>query len=195
MSSSNDKNIAKLLKEIEKRDLSILVLLQIEDVSELEQKIENSFISEVISFFSNEYRFKNIYALGDSKFALLGDFDAFIKTNLSIEKHLELLVERVKKSDLSLDITISYSVGKYMLYEDSLAGLKEAIKARKKINFSNDSSTIDRKKIKEKELLDLTGKNKYGLKTYRFFGISKNGSITKVIDFPILDFFKFVFKS
>jgi len=201
---SNSKELAQLLKQIEQSELSILVLLQIDDFEvykrldnpELIQSIEKNFISEIASFFPTEYKFEYIYSLGSLRFAFLGDFDGFAKTNLNIQEYLKLFIKKVKNSDLNLDITISYSLGNYMLYEDSLEGLKEAIGEKQKIRFSNDDSTINIKKIKEKEFLQrLIDENRYSLKPYYFFSISKTGAVKKVTNFPILDFFKFVFKS
>ena len=144
-----------LFEQIEENNLSILVLVQIDDFNMFEKfynvlivdQIEKHFAYNLLTYLPKKYNFKNVYSLGNGSFALLSDFDSFNDTKINIQEYLQLFVENVKNSNLEfedmefdLNITISYTTGKYMLYEDAKEGLENALRDKIKVNFSNDSS-------------------------------------------------------
>jgi len=157
----DDKKI--LFEQIEQNDLSILVLLQIDEFHMLEKfynvtivdQVEKYFAYNLAPYLPPEYLFENIYSLGNGSFALLTEFDAFDNTKINIQDYLHTFVNNVKESCLELDdmefdlnITVSYAIGKYMLYEDTKEGLENALREKNKVNFSNDSSIIASKEAK-----------------------------------------------
>lgn len=144
-----------LLNKIELNNLSLLILVQIEEFDILDKfynilkvdQIEKTFASNLLAYLPDNYVFEDVYALGDGRYALLTDYFAFEKLNMKIHDYLEIFVKNVTESILEIDgieydlnIIISYSCGKYSLYEDARAGLEEAISKNKVINYSNDSS-------------------------------------------------------
>ncbi|RXJ81934.1 EAL domain-containing protein [Arcobacter sp. F2176] len=144
-----------LLNKIELNNLSLLILVQIEEFDILDKfynilkvdQIEKTFASNLLAYLPDNYVFEDVYALGDGRYALLTDYFAFEKLNMKIHDYLEIFVKNVTESVLEIDgieydlnIIISYSCGKYSLYEDARAGLEEAISKNKIINYSNDSS-------------------------------------------------------
>jgi len=153
-----------LFEKIEENELSILVVLQIDEFDMLDkfynastvEKVEKNFAFQLLSYLPKEYSFVNVYSVGNGSFALLTEFEDFNKSELSLEKYLNDFVENVKKSNLEfedmefdLNITVSYAIGKYMLYEDAKEGLENALKQKTKVSFSNDSSIIASKEAKE----------------------------------------------
>ena len=150
-----------LFEQIEKNKLSILILLEIDEFDILEKfynnitidQVEKNFAFNLISYLPKMYDFENVYALGNGRFALLSNFDNF---NTNIEEYLNIFVNNVKESSLKFDdiefdlnITVSYAIGKYMLYEDCKSGLENALKEKNKIQFSNDSSIFASKEAKQ----------------------------------------------
>ncbi|WP_419768699.1 EAL domain-containing protein [Arcobacter sp.] len=144
-----------LLNKIELNNLSLLILVQIEEFDILDKfynilkvdQIEKTFASNLLAYLPDNYVFEDVYALGDGRYALLTDYFAFEKLNMKIHDYLEIFVKNVTESVLEIDgieydlnIIISYSCGKYSLYEDARAGLEESISKNKIINYSNDSS-------------------------------------------------------
>ncbi len=158
----NDKQF--LFEEIEENELSILILLQIDEFDMLEKfynivtvdKMGKTFALNLLSFLPESYTFENVYSLSNGRFALLTDFNKFEKSKLNIKHYINDFVENVKTSHLEFDnmefdfnITVSYATGKFMLYEDANDGLDKALLATKKITFSNDSSIIASKEAKD----------------------------------------------
>jgi PAS domain S-box-containing protein len=144
-----------LLNKIELNNLSLLILVQIEEFDILDKfynilkvdQIEKTFASNLLAYLPDNYVFEDVYALGDGRYALLTDYFSFEKLNMKIHDYLEIFAKNVTESILEIDgieydlnIIISYSCGKYYLYEDAKAGLDEAISKNKVINYSNDSS-------------------------------------------------------
>jgi len=153
-----------LFEQIEENELSILVLLQIDEFDMLEKfynaamvdQVEKTFALNLLSYLPKNYSFENVYSLGNGSFALLTEFNNFNTTQLNIDEYLNIFVENVKNSNLEFDnmefdinITVSYSIGKFMLYEDAKEGLDYALRAKTKVSFSNDSSIIASKEAKE----------------------------------------------
>jgi len=153
-----------LFEQIEENELSILVLLQMDEFEMFEKfynaatvdQVEKNFAFNLLSYLPKEYSFENVYSLGNGSFALLTQFNNFNATKINIDEYLNTFVDNVKNSNLEFDdmefdinITVSYSIGKFMLYEDAKEGLDNALRAKSKVSFSNDSSIIASKEAKE----------------------------------------------
>ena len=164
-SSVDDKKY--LFEQIEENNFSILVLLQIDEFEIFEKfytniimgQIENTFAFNLLSYLPSEYafdyKFENVYTLGNGRFGLLMKFDNLNNLDFNLQEYLNQFIDNVKNSNLKVDdlefdlsITLSYGIGKYMLYEDCVTGLENAIKEKNAINFSNDSSIIASKEAK-----------------------------------------------
>ena len=154
-SSIDDKK--HLFNKIEKNILSILVLLQIDEFDILEKfynvetinQIEKIFTFNLPSYLPSEYRECNVYYLSNGRFALLMEYDSFDKTGLNINQYLSEFILNVKQSTLAFDemefdlnITLSYAIGNYLLFEDAKAGLESALNKKTTLNFSNDHSML-----------------------------------------------------
>jgi len=152
-SSIDDKK--HMFNKIEENFLSILVLLQIDQFDMLEKfynietidQVEKSFTYNLPSYLPAEYRSCNVYFLSNGRFALLMEYDSFERTGLNINQYLSDFILNVKQSTLKFDeiefdlnITLSYSIGKYLLFEDAKAGLENALKKKTSLNFANDYS-------------------------------------------------------
>jgi len=144
-----------LLNKIELNKLSLLILVQIQEFDMLEKfynivkvdQVEKTFASNLVSYLPASFIFEDVYTLGDGKYALLTDYRSFEKLEIKLHDYLEDFVKNVTDSILEIDgieydlnIILSYSCGKYSLYEDAKAGLEVAITKNKIINYSNDSS-------------------------------------------------------
>jgi len=153
-----------LFEQIEQNELSILVLVQINEFDMLEKfynvltvdKVEKNFAFNLLSYLPKSYNFENAYSLSNGCFALLAEFSNFENTKQSIEEYLNTFIVNVKNSNLvfddmefDLNVTVSYSIGKYMLYEDSKEGLENALRMKTKVSFSNDSSIFASQEAKE----------------------------------------------
>ncbi len=73
----------------------------------------------------------------------------------SAQEYLHEFINNVKHSTLKFDeleidlnITASYAIGQYMLFEDAKAGLEKAINDKMKLSFSNDLSIAVSKEAK-----------------------------------------------
>jgi len=158
----SDKNL--LLTQIENNNLSVLTLLQIEKYDILEKcysdeainKIERDFGNSLLKNLPSPKIFKKVYFLGNGKYALLCDFYNCEKLDQTIEKYLKKFVKRVNKSAFFIDgieedlnIVLSYSFGKYMLYEDARQGLHEAAMVNEVVHYSNDASVREQLFAKE----------------------------------------------
>lgn len=168
------------LDKISSNIMSVLILVQIEEFDILEKfhslnvidQIEKGFGYSLLDYFPNSYKFDNVYNLDDGKYALLTNFDDFEAANIRLDTYLEEFVSNVKKSRLDVDgieydisVTISYSLGKYMIYEDAKSGLENAIKRNIEICPSNDFSIKDQ--IEAKKNLDVIKMVKKALDEYK----------------------------
>jgi len=140
---------------IEQNILSILILVQIDEFDMLEKfynstfidKIEKTFGYRLISYLPDSYKFENVYNLDNGRYALITDFYRFEDRKINIKEYLDEFIYNVKKSILNIDsieydinISLSYAMGKHMLYEDAKAGLEEAVDKNIIICHSNDFS-------------------------------------------------------
>lgn len=152
---SSISTIEQLTNKIESLDLSVLVLVQIEDYDILDKfynlsvvsKIEKIFGYELLCYLPNEFIFDKVYNLGEGKYALLASFYDFEKEVTNIDEYFNLFIQNVKHSvvvvdeiEYDINIILSYSFGKYMLYDDARFGLAKALDKKTKIEYSNDSS-------------------------------------------------------
>ena len=153
-----------LFKQINENALSILVLIQIDEFDMLDKfyntytvdQMEKNFAYNLISYLPKKYCFENVYSLGEGKFALLTDFNSFDSSGLNLKNYFNRFVQNVKNSTLKYDdiefdlnITLSYAIGKYMIFEDAKAGLESALEKKTKLSFSNDFSIIVSEEAKQ----------------------------------------------
>ncbi|MFA7084052.1 MAG: EAL domain-containing protein [Arcobacteraceae bacterium] len=152
-----------LLTQIEYNSFSILVMVQLDEFEMLDKfysnimvdQVERNFAFNLIGYLPTVYKFEHVYSLGEGKFALLTDFQSFESSQLNIQEYLNEFVNNVKNSavtfdefDFDFNITVSYAIGQYMLYEDAKAGLENAMASSSKLNFSNDLSIAVSQKAK-----------------------------------------------
>lgn len=152
-----------LIDKIAVSNLSLLVLIQIEEFEILDKfyntktlnEIENVFGLELLSHLPNGYIFESIFNIGNGQFALLTDFFNYLNSKQNIIEYLNTFVQTVKKSVLVIDeieydlnVVVSYSFGKENLYEDAKCGLDEVLAKKDLIKYSNDSSIKEQKEAK-----------------------------------------------
>ena len=195
------------LDKIASNIMSVLIMVQIEEFDMLEKfhslyiidQIEKLFGYKLLNYLPSTYKFKNVYNLGDGKYALLTDFDSFLEAAVSLEDYLTEFVNNVKKSRLTIDdmdydinITLSYSLGKHMIYEDAKSGLEMAIEKNITICHANDFSIKDQQEAKKN--LDVIKMVKQALDEYKILSyfqpivnnkteqIEKYESLVRLID-------------
>ena len=154
-SSIDDKK--HMFNKIEQNLLSILVLVQIDEFDILDKfynietidQVEKNFSYNLPSYLPSEYRLCNVYFLSNGRFALLIEYDSFEETGLNLNDYLSEFILNVKQSTLKLgeiefdlSITLSYSIGKFLLYEDAKAGIENSLKQKTSLNFANDNSML-----------------------------------------------------
>lgn len=192
----NDKKY--LFEQIDKNELSILVLLEIDEFDMLDKfynlitvdQVEKNFAFNLLGYLPKSYKFENVYTLGEGRYALLTEFNKFDQAQLNLKEYLEQFVQNVKDSTLKFDemefdlnITVSYAIGKHMLYEDAKAGLEQALQQKTKLNYANDFSIAVSQAAKEN--LDVIKMVKIALENYNIVSYfqpiinNKNGKIEK----------------
>lgn len=196
-----------LFEQIEETNFSVLVMLQIDEFEIFEKfynevimnQIENNFAFNLLSYLPNGYKFENVYTLGNGRFALLMKFEKLDNLNFNLQEYLNEFVENVKNTTLKFDdlefdlnITLSYAIGKYMLYQDCVTGLENALREKNGINFANDSSILASKEAKHN--LDIIKTVKIALDNYNIISycqpiinnktkeIEKYESLVRLID-------------
>lgn len=201
----DDKKI--LFDKIEMSHLSILVLLEIQEFDMFDKfytratvdQVEKKFAFNLLDYLPSKSGFDSVYSLGDGKFALLSDLETYNKSRIDIESYLKIFESNVKKAKLKIDdidfdlsIIISYSIGKYMLYEDAKAGLVNAKKQNRKITFANDSSILVSEEAKHN--LEMIKTVKIALENYNIVSyfqpiienktktVAKHESLVRLID-------------
>lgn len=196
-----------LFEQIEETNFSVLVMLQIDEFEIFEKfyndvimnQIENNFAFNLLSYLPNGYKFENVYTLGSGRFALLMKFEKLDNLNFNLQEYLNEFVENVKNTTLKFDdlefdlnITLSYAIGKYMLYQDCVTGLENTLREKNGINFANDSSILASKEAKHN--LDIIKTVKVALDNYNIISycqpiinnktkkIEKYESLVRLID-------------
>lgn len=144
-----------LLDKIQQNDISILALVQIDEFEMLEKfynvatvyQIEKNFIYNLEKYFPYKFSFENIYSLGNGRFALLCCLKQFESLQVSIIEYFKKFIKNVSEGFLHYDemefdinITLSYAIGKFMIYEDAKAGLEYALENKLELVFGNDFS-------------------------------------------------------
>lgn len=168
------------LDKISSNIMSVLILVQIEEFDMLEKfhsvhvidQIEKHFGYKLLNYLPKSYKFENVYNLDGGTYALLTDLDKFDASQVQLDLYLEEFVNNVKKSRLDIDgieydinITLSYSLGKYMIYEDAKSGLETAINKNIAICSANDYSIKDQ--IEAKKNLDVIKMVKQALDEFK----------------------------
>ena len=168
------------LDKISSNIMSVLILVQIEEFDMLEKfhsvhvidQIEKHFGYKLLNYLPKSYKFENVYNLDGGTYALLTDLDKFDASQVQLDLYLEEFVNNVKKSRLDIDgieydinITLSYSLGKYMIYEDAKSGLETAINKNITICSANDYSIKDQ--IEAKKNLDVIKMVKQALDEFK----------------------------
>lgn len=144
-----------LLEKIQQNDISILALVQIDEFEMLEKfyniatvyQIEKNFIYNLEKYFPYNFSFENIYSLGNGRFALLCSSNKFETLQIPIIEYLKKFIKNVSEGFLHYDemefdinITLSYAIGKFMIYEDAQAGLEYALENKLELVYGNDFS-------------------------------------------------------
>jgi len=152
-----------LIEKIATSDISLLVLIQIEEFEVLDKfyntktinEIENVFGLELLKYLPNGYLFDNIFNIENGRFVLLTDFFNYLNSGQNIIEYLNTFVKTVNKSMLIIDeieydlnIVVSYSFGKENLYEDAKCGLDEVLAKNDLIKNANDTSIKEQSKAK-----------------------------------------------
>ncbi len=184
--------------KIESSALSLLVLMQIDGFDMLEKfynltivdKIEKTFAFQLLTYLPPQYKFENVYNLENGKYALIANLDDFMSKNIVLEDYLKAFTENVKKATLDIDgieydisITLSYAMGRHMIYEDAKAGLSEAIEKNLIVCNSNDFSI--KHQMEAKKNLDVIKMVKVALDNYNIVSYfqpiinNKTGEIEK----------------
>ncbi|MFA9373059.1 MAG: EAL domain-containing protein [Poseidonibacter sp.] len=166
--------------KIDSTDLSLLILIQIEEFDILDKfynistvdKIEKMFGYNILTYLPNNFIFEHIYNLGSGQFALLTNFFDFFDANINLNKYLEHFIKNVKSSVLLIDeieydlnIVVSYSFGKDHLFEDAKCGLLQAINKKELIKYANDSSIKEH--IEAKKNMEIIKMVKIALDNYK----------------------------
>jgi PAS domain S-box-containing protein len=195
------------LDKIESNTMSVLIMVQIEEFDMLEKFHTLHIIDQIVKLFGfrltnylpSSYKFENVYNLEGGKYALLTEFDNFAKSSVQLDTYLEDFVNNVKKSRLEIDgieydinITLSYSLGKHMIYEDAKSGLDMAVDKNISICHANDFSIKDQQDAKKN--LDVIKMVKQALDNYKIISyfqpiinnktkkIEKYESLVRLID-------------
>ncbi len=168
------------LDKISSNIMSVLILVQIEEFDMLEKfhslhiidQIEKRFGYTLLNYLPKSYGFDNVYNLEDGKYALLTDLDHFLDAKIHLNNYLKEFVNNVKQSRLEVDgieydinIALSYSLGKHMIYEDAKSGLEMAIEKNIAICPANDFSIKDQ--IEAKKNLEVIKMVKQALDDYK----------------------------
>ncbi|MGM0519527.1 MAG: EAL domain-containing protein [Campylobacterota bacterium] len=170
----------QLIDKIDASNLSILILIEIEEFDVLDKfynietitKIEKSFGYNILTNLPTSYVFENVYNIGNGRFALLTDFFAYSKYEQDLSIYLEEFMDNIKNStfvvndiEYDFDIVLSYSFGKEHLFEDAKCGLENASKEKKLIKYSNDSSIKEH--VEAKKNIEVMKMVKIALDSYK----------------------------
>jgi len=160
----------ELKNKIERNNLSVLALIAIEEYKILEkfysstliEKIEKTFKENLLINSEHKEMFSKVYALGKGRFAVICPFNDYMETQKNLKVYFDNFVEIVNRriffideTEYDLNIVLSYSFGKYMLFEDVTQGLEEAIVGNKSAYNSSDASIRGLKLAKNTEIIQM----------------------------------------
>lgn len=169
-----------LIDKIDENNLSLLVLIQIEEFDMLDRfynietinKIEKIFGYNILSCLPSGFIFEDVYNIGNGRFALLTDFFTYSRSEQNINEYLKNFVQNVKDSAFEIDdieydfhIIISYSFGKEHLFEDAKCGLEDAVEEKGLIKYANDLSIKEH--IEAKKNIEVMKMVKIALDNYK----------------------------
>lgn len=169
-----------LIDKIDENNLSLLVLIQIEEFDMLDKfynietinKIEKIFGYNILSCLPSGFIFEDVYNIGNGRFALLTDFFTYSRSEQNINEYLKKFVQNVKESAFEIDdieydfnVVISYSFGKEHLFEDAKCGLEDAIEEKGLIKYANDLSIKEH--IEAKKNIEVMKMVKIALDNYK----------------------------
>jgi PAS domain S-box-containing protein len=184
------------LDKIASNIMSILIMVQIEEFDMLEKfhslnvidQIEKLFGYKLLNYLPKQYKFENVYNLNGGKYALLTEFDSFLDSEVQLDTYLQEFVNNVKKSRLDIDgiaydinISLSYSLGKHMIYEDAKSGLDMAVDNNISICLAKDFSIKDQQEAKQNlEVIKMVKLALDNFKIVSYFQPIINNSTNKV---------------
>lgn len=160
--------------------LSLLVLVQINGFDMLEKfynlttidSIEKMFGFKLAEYFPKEFSFNHIFHLENGRYALVSRLEDFMISQVKLEEYLREFENNVKKTPLEIDgieydisVSLSYSLGKHMLYEDAKAGLEEAVNKNVTLFKANDCSL--QHQVEAKRNLEVIKMVKTALENYK----------------------------
>ena len=160
----------ELKNKIESNNLSVLALISIEEYKILEkfysfeliEKIEKIFKENLLLNSEHKEMFSNVYALGKGRFAIICAFNDYMETQKNLKAYFDNFVDIINErvlviddTEYDLNIVLSYSFGKYMLFEDVTQGLEEAIVGNKSAFNSSDASIRGLKLAKNTEIIQM----------------------------------------
>lgn len=160
----------ELKSKIESNNLSVLALISIEEYkilekfysSELIERIEKNFKENLLLNSEHKEMFSKVYALGKGRFAVICAFNDYMETQKNLKVYFDNFVDIINsrvlfidETEYDLNIVLSYSFGKYMLFEDVTQGLEEAIVGNKSAFNSSDASIRGLKLAKNTEIIQM----------------------------------------
>lgn len=164
----------QLLDAIKVVSNPLLVMLKIENFSNLEHLYDEKIINDMLIHFENKVTdflpdgcvFDKIFNLGDGEFALLKDMKDLESSATQKELQLKKLQQNIKnaiikfdKYEFDLSVVISFSIVKDEIYENVKYGLNQAVKKKQNIIFSNDLiSNAKEKAIKNTKTIEIIKK-------------------------------------
>lgn len=149
----DDKTL--LMEDINKNEICTLAILQIKEFEILEKfytistlyHLEKNFIFTLKNYFPSNYNIENCYSLGNGQFAFLESYETFGKNKKRVHAFMQQFLSNITNATLNYDqikldmhATLSYSIGKDLLFEDTKFGLAHGIKNRLSLVYSNDFS-------------------------------------------------------
>ncbi|MEA3553242.1 MAG: EAL domain-containing protein [Campylobacterota bacterium] len=164
----------QLTDEIKIMEQPLLVMIKIENFSNLEHLYDEKVINDMLELFKNKIdsylpdacSFDKIYNLGDGEFALLKNMVDGNTSATQKEIQLKQFQQNIKKNILTADdyefdlsVLLSFSTKKDKIYENVKYGLLEVSKKQEDIIFANDLTKYAKENaIKSTKTIDMIKK-------------------------------------